>query len=139
MRPFFSPEMIRIDFGSLEPTQTTPKPAGALWESLGFQAASLHIPVTSPPFWIRDPWRRGTEFRTLLQVHGVLTTTPSRLRTAVIRMSLEVGQRVKPETAEAEGQVSGLGEKGQAAMGQKYVFHFPWVPPAQLFVHSEFS
>lgn len=119
--------------------QTTPKPAGALWESLGFQAASLHIPVTSPPFLTRGSWRRGTEFRTLLQEHAVLTTTPSRLRTAVIRMSLEVGQRVKPGTAEAERQVRGLGEKGQAVMGLKYVFHFPWVSPAQLFVHSEFS
>ena len=64
----------------------------------------------------------------MLQEHAVLTVTPSQPpRCCYQRRPGGPGQRVKPGTPEAKGQVRGLGEKGQ-----KYAFRFPRAPAAQL-------
>lgn len=78
--------------------------------------------MTSSPLLVCSTWRRGKEVRrVLLQEHAVLTTTPSQLQNCCYHnLSEGPGQRVKPGTPEAEGQVGGLGEKGE-----KYVLRFP--------------
>lgn len=81
------------------------------------------------------PGLRHSELRTLLQGHAVLTVTLLCLRTAVIRISLEVGQRVKPGTPEAEGQVRGLGETGPAAAGAEICLPFSLGPCNTAVVH----
>lgn len=90
----------------------------------GFKALSLHVPEDKRPCSV---------LKHLGEAAGgwgfaVLTATPSQPPLCCYqRRSGGPGQRVKPGTPEAKGQVRGLGEKGQ-----KYAFRFPRAPAAQL-------